>query len=83
MYQDLALRNPLQITKNQDRPNIKYIRKERLPSVTQEDDLDESSVALEDRKTFPVTIKYSDLETIRYGYRFMESRIGEDNPENR
>lgn len=90
LVKDLALRNPLQITKNPDRPNIKYIRHERLPSVRQEDDLDEilggiSDSLLEDKRNFPVTIIYSDLETIRYGYRFLESRIGQgiDSPESR
>lgn len=86
LVKNLGLKNPLFITKNPDRPNIKYHKYERLPSIKQEDDLDKilgeiASGLLKDRKHYPLTFIYTDLESIRYGYRFLESKLGFECPE--
>ncbi|XP_055997919.1 ATP-dependent DNA helicase RecQ-like [Ostrea edulis] len=77
LVKNLGLKNPLFITKNPDRPNIKYHKYERLSSIKQENDLDKilgeiASGLLKDRKHYPLTFIYTDLESIRYGYRFLE-----------
>lgn len=48
---------------------------ERLPSVRQEDDLDKTlgDIGLQgDRRHYPLTFIYTDLESIRYGYKFLQ-----------
>uniref|UniRef100_A0A8W8NV32 DNA 3'-5' helicase n=1 Tax=Magallana gigas TaxID=29159 RepID=A0A8W8NV32_MAGGI len=88
LVKNLGLRDPLFISKNPDRPNIKYYKYDRLPSVRQEDDLDKilgdiATGLQEDRRHYPLTFIYTDLESIRYGYRFLESKLGVESPENR
>lgn len=88
LVKNLGLRDPLFISKNPDRPNIKYYKYDRLPSVRQEDDLDKILGDIvtglqEDRRHYPLTFIYTDLESIRYGYRFLESKLGVESPENR
>ncbi|XP_052695181.1 ATP-dependent DNA helicase RecQ-like [Crassostrea angulata] len=84
LVKNLGLRDPLFISKNPDRPNIKYFKYDRLPSVRQEDDLDKilgdiATGLQEDRRHYPLTFIYTDLESIKYGYRFLE-KISKSEP---
>ncbi|XP_062573726.1 uncharacterized protein LOC134235606 [Saccostrea cucullata] len=88
LVKNLGLRNPTFISKNPDRPNIKYYKYQRLPSMRQEDDLDKILGDIvtglqKDRRHYPLTFIYTDLESIRYGYRFLENKLGIESPENR
>lgn len=69
LVKNLGLRDPLFISKNPDRPNIKYYKYDRLPSVRQEDDLDKilgdiATGLQEDRRHYPLTFIYTDLESV-------------------
>ena len=84
----------MKVTAHPDRPNIKYYKKMRLPSRRMEKDLDnilqEMVLELKVQKlAYPLTIMYTDLDGIKYSYRYFESvlgdnqYVGEPDPDNR
>jgi ATP-dependent DNA helicase RecQ len=88
----LKLHNCVTIAGNPDRHNIKYEKRTRPPR--NEDGLDQILSELGDellttRSLFPLTIVYTDLDSIRYAYNFMDHYLGESQytgeccPENR
>jgi hypothetical protein len=72
------------ITRNPDRPNIKYFKYERPPSHETEDHLvnilQSMAKGLEDQgQAYPMTIFYSDCRVISFGYRYLDSLLGTSN----
>lgn len=83
IIEKLELNDPTIIIANPDRPNIFYSKEERLPSMDTLDDLDRILTSIGDelrllRRTYPLTIVYTDLETISYCYKFLDNYLGVD-----
>ncbi len=88
---DLGLRSPAMVIAHPDRPNIRY---QRSPVAQAQNDLDKILSSLvnglrSDRLDFPLTVMYTEMESIRYAYRYLEEALGDEQyegehiPENR
>ena len=78
----LELKNPTILEVNPDRPNIFYSKKKRKPSTETYDDLDELLDLIVDeiktnRDIFPLTIVYTDLDTISYCFPHLQKMLGD------
>ena len=94
LIKDLGLRSPRMVIANPNRENIMFHKLLRSKSENEKDDLDDIlseilSGLLEERTDFPLTLVYTDLETIQYSYRYIEEGLGQHQyegepiPENR
>ena len=94
LIKELNLRDPLQVTMNPDRPNIKLNVLERPASQNTTDHLDiiltTMAEELKSQTTdYPLTIMYTDTSVIAYSYWFMDNYLGPQQylgvaqPENR
>ena len=83
LVHELCLRDPVKVEAHPDRPNIKYFKKMRLPSRQTENDLDVILGAMVAelkvlKCDYPLTFVYTDLDAIRYSYKFVEAAMGKD-----
>ena len=90
----LEIKDPFIIKVNPDRPNIMYLKHKRKVSTNTKDDLDLivgdfCKELMEKRRQFPITIVYTDLDSITYCYELLNDMMkekqyeGEAMPENR
>ena len=80
LIENLEIENPLYVQTNPDRTNIFYEIHNRGPTIKQEEHLDEllgklSSEMQDKKEQFPLTIFYTDLDTIIYSVTFFDKAL--------
>ena len=86
LIEKLEMKNSQVFERNPDRPNIKYIKVKRQTVLEQHNNfqnvLDTLALELiEQQGQFPVTILYTNLELISFGYTYLEYKMKECNGE--